>query len=96
MSADDVVENGPKLAPTDRGWLEGSWVHRGSGARPHRCVKPEHGGMDGDLWRCSSCGRLWRVLGGCWERCTPETPCFAGLAWVPATLWQRWWNRRRP
>jgi hypothetical protein len=90
-----IAENGLRLAPTDKGWLHGSWVRRGSGVRPHECTLPEHGGLTGDLWRCSSCGRLWRVLGGC-EDCTLDRPCFVGLGWTPATRWQRWRNRRRP
>jgi hypothetical protein len=90
-----IAESGGEPPPLDRGWLEGSWVRRGSGARPHECAQPEHGGMEGDLWRCGSCGRLWRVVGAC-SACESDDPCMVGLTWAEASWWQRWRNRRRP
>jgi len=83
-----VAENGRRAA--------GGGVRHTEPAAVHKCPLPEHGGSTRDLWRCRYCGRLWVVTGGCRSGCTPGEPCFLGLAWGPATLWQRWRNRRRP
>ena len=48
---------------------------------PQRVGLPRPAGERNDLWRCDDCGQLWRIT--------------EGPAWHPATLWQRFRNRRR-
>lgn len=60
-------------------------------------------GSFGDLWRCDDCGELWRIGNSC-DDCDPRPPggrCMrggyhpGGLAWRPATWWQRFRNRKK-
>lgn len=53
----------------------------------------------GELWRCDTCSKLWRVGRAC-ATCdlygdhAGGGHCLVGLAWRPATLWQRIKHRK--
>lgn len=76
----------------------GGYVYRPSDhAEPHRCPLPAEW-EDGAVWRCPE-GHLWVVDDACGACRTVRTAaarghggqCTVGLAWWPAT----WWQRRR-
>lgn len=53
----------------------------------------------GDLWRCDECAALWRIGRAC-DVCEAYGPdqhrsgqCRVGMAWRPASWWQRWRHR---
>lgn len=85
-----------------------AWVIRTRDADRHVCQVPMRGGYtrspDGsidDLWRCDDCATLWRIGYACppcdarghsWPH---AGTCVIGLAWRPATLWQRIRHRRQ-
>lgn len=67
-----------------------TWVRRTEPEQKHECAPPMRCtaswieiayGEPGDLWRCDDCGTLWEVGQ-------------MGLAWLPATWWQRWRHRK--
>jgi hypothetical protein len=82
-----------------------TWVRR-AGAPAHVCKPPRWDGYVtspagelGDLWRCDDCRELWRVGRSCaacdaFGHSSHGGQCMVGLAWLPATLWQRIRNRR--
>lgn len=70
--------------------------------RPLEFRFKEPDGRIGDLWRCDTCRALWRIGDACdvcdrhggWR--PPHLGGHAlGIAWRPATLWQRLINWRR-
>lgn len=74
-----------------------SWVYQA--ADPHRCNRPvdvtgQAPGVIGDLWRCYSCWKLWRVVDGC---TLAPYQCAAnhrgqhvvGNSWALAPWWMR-------
>lgn len=83
------------------------WIHQ-VGALGHVCGPPmrdtgilgQASGRLGDLWRCDDCRKLWRVGRIC-DNCDfygvhrGGGQHAVGLAWRPATVWQRIRNRRR-
>jgi hypothetical protein len=80
-----------------------SWVRR---AVPrHTCAPPvgtfgDPQASQGDLWRCDECGQLWRVGRACgicaaYGDRPHRGQCQVGLAWRPATFWQRLRYHRR-
>lgn len=78
------------------------WVHRAP--VQHGCQRPRiahDGSFDpppevclDDLWRCDECGKLWRVGLAC-DQCDLRGDHHhrglhvVGVAWRPATFWQR-------
>jgi hypothetical protein len=72
-----------------------AWVRRTPPDPPHTCKPPgsvhnyggHPAGSRGDLWRCDTCGTLWRIG---YDR------DITGLTWLHATVWQRIRYRRKP
>ena len=64
------------------------------GNQPARWTVMAVDGAQSDLWRCDTCGALWRVGIACdWCDAHGSRPHAGlhddGLEWRPATLWQR-------
>lgn len=59
-----------------------TWITRAPS--PHTCRRPEGEFIAGALWRCDTCGHLWRIyrsFGG------------GGMSWASADWWLRWLHR---